>query len=331
MTLMSKDVERTVNGLRSLHEIWASLIQVGLATWLLERELGISCLESVAIAADKRPNRHVMATMLATMNGVKMLGLTATLATLLQNLRTKEIRAATRFRMMTVLTAVVAYIPLVVSPVVTFTIFVKNTNRTLDASRLFTLLSTLLLLSSPLSSLFQMVPILFGAFACLERIQEYVTAPPRFDHRSLDTLAISRSKNSIQLRNITRDVQVQKLEFSDTQEMLPVGANVRTETGQQSSNLISVRNGCFGWKTAEDPVLKAINLEIKRTNLTILVGPVASGKSTLLKAIIGETPVSTGSVHTGSESSSFCDQTPWLLNATLQKNILGFSDFDGPW
>jgi ATP-binding cassette subfamily C (CFTR/MRP) protein 1 len=28
---------------------------------------------------------------------------------------------------------------------------------------------------------------------------------------------------------------------------------------------------------------------------------------------------------------AFCDQTPWLVNGTVQKNILGYSNFDGLW
>ena len=39
VTLMSTDVERIIIGLRMMHEFWANLIQVGIATWLLQRQL----------------------------------------------------------------------------------------------------------------------------------------------------------------------------------------------------------------------------------------------------------------------------------------------------
>lgn len=50
VTLMSTDVERIEQGLRDTHELWANVVQVGLATWLLQRELGLACLVPIVIA-----------------------------------------------------------------------------------------------------------------------------------------------------------------------------------------------------------------------------------------------------------------------------------------
>ena len=44
MTLMSTDVEQIANSLQFVNDIWANLLQVGFATWLLERQLGIACV-----------------------------------------------------------------------------------------------------------------------------------------------------------------------------------------------------------------------------------------------------------------------------------------------
>ncbi len=40
VTLMSTDVERIVIALPALHEVWAALLQVAIAAWLLQRQLG---------------------------------------------------------------------------------------------------------------------------------------------------------------------------------------------------------------------------------------------------------------------------------------------------
>ena len=40
VTLMNTDVERSGVGLRYVHEIWASPIDIGIATYLLTRQLG---------------------------------------------------------------------------------------------------------------------------------------------------------------------------------------------------------------------------------------------------------------------------------------------------
>jgi ATP-binding cassette, subfamily C (CFTR/MRP), member 1 len=50
VTLMSTDVERIVNGMRLMHEFWANLIQVFIATYLLQRELGVACVAPIAVS-----------------------------------------------------------------------------------------------------------------------------------------------------------------------------------------------------------------------------------------------------------------------------------------
>ena len=50
VTLMSADVETIVRGLREVHELWASAVQIALATWLLQRQLGAACVAPVVVA-----------------------------------------------------------------------------------------------------------------------------------------------------------------------------------------------------------------------------------------------------------------------------------------
>ncbi len=50
VTLMSTDVEKIVRGLREVNELWASAIQIVLATWLLQREIGLACLAPVVVS-----------------------------------------------------------------------------------------------------------------------------------------------------------------------------------------------------------------------------------------------------------------------------------------
>jgi len=49
VTLMSTDVDRIVRGIRDAHQLWATVIQIGLATWLLEKQLGLACLAPVVV------------------------------------------------------------------------------------------------------------------------------------------------------------------------------------------------------------------------------------------------------------------------------------------
>lgn len=53
ITLMSTDVERITQGLRVFHEAWANLAEVGLAVWLLERELHVASIAPMVVATGR--------------------------------------------------------------------------------------------------------------------------------------------------------------------------------------------------------------------------------------------------------------------------------------
>jgi ATP-binding cassette, subfamily C (CFTR/MRP), member 1 len=103
------------------------------------------------------------------------------------------------------------------------------------------------------------------------------------------------------------------------------------ESPDEKGDAINVVDASFAWKRSGPPVLRHINMNLKSSHLTMIVGPVACGKSTLLKAILGEVHNLAGSVCVASRDISFCDQTPWLRNTTVQQNILGFANFESYW
>jgi hypothetical protein len=44
VTLMGTDVERIVGSFGSIHELWGSLLDIAVAVYLLERQVGLACL-----------------------------------------------------------------------------------------------------------------------------------------------------------------------------------------------------------------------------------------------------------------------------------------------
>lgn len=50
-TLVSTDVERLCQGLRNMHEAWANIMEVGIATYLLARQLGVAALAPLVLVA----------------------------------------------------------------------------------------------------------------------------------------------------------------------------------------------------------------------------------------------------------------------------------------
>ncbi|KAK7409425.1 hypothetical protein QQX98_008386 [Neonectria punicea] len=164
------------------------------------------------------------------------------------------------------------------------------TSRTLGVTRIFPAMAYMTLLAMPLSSLFQNIPNLISAFTCLDFLNHDSRVDPR--------------------------TPVQHLEALDKE-------------AEQASPAFKVTQGRFGWVEGRD-TLKNIDLTIPASSLTIVVGPVASGKSTLLKALLSEVTFSSSTVAIASNNRKigYCDQNPFLPNGTIRSNIVGNSEFD---
>jgi len=68
-------------------------------------------------------------------------------------------------------------------------------------------------------------------------------------------------------------------------------------------------------------ILKDVTFEVKPGNLTVVVGPVGSGKSTVLLSILKELSLSQGSVHTQGKLI-YVPQEAWIFSGTVRDNIL---------
>jgi hypothetical protein len=53
LTLMSADIERIVTGMETGHEVWSNTLEIGLAMYLLQRELGVACAIPIGVAIGK--------------------------------------------------------------------------------------------------------------------------------------------------------------------------------------------------------------------------------------------------------------------------------------
>lgn len=323
LTLMSADVERIIKGFLNIHELWANIIEVALASWLLSRQIGASfvaslivvfcCVVLMAFVArfagirqkvwmEKIQQRvGLTSAIIGQMKHLKISGLVGPIEESIQQMRVEELKAGARFRMILTWSVIIGYTPMCISPVVTFAFAA----RTLNVTTIFTSMSYLLLLSNPLAILFQMIPGFNAAFTCLTRIQTFLEKDSRADFR--------------------------KPVFIGGREKMVTESSADQTGPGQSGLAMSISKGNFGWE--EDKLaLQDINLDIAASRLTIIIGPVASGKSTLCKVILGEAPVSQGEVTMSlgglSGKVGFCDQTPYLSNTTIRQNIVGFSAFD---
>ncbi|XP_062832445.1 ATP-binding cassette sub-family C member 2 [Anolis carolinensis] len=83
----------------------------------------------------------------------------------------------------------------------------------------------------------------------------------------------------------------------------------------------------FAWEHNSNAAIKDVNLEIPCGSLLAVVGPVGSGKSSLVSAMLGEMENIKGHINIQG-SVAYVPQQAWIQNATLKDNILFGSPLD---
>ncbi|KAI8932966.1 hypothetical protein NX059_010435 [Plenodomus lindquistii] len=317
LTLMSTDMERIRVGFRNLHETWAASIQAALASWMLYNRLGvvfvvpigivIVCFTILAILMNWTGDAQkawmsgvqrrvgLTATVISSMKNLRISGLTTHIGEFVQKLRVDELASGVRWRKIFITAAMLGFFPQMVAPPLTF----ASSQQTLDVSTMFTSLAFITLLTYPLLQVFEGIPQILSGIACLGRIQAFLECETRNDFRQV---------------------------LSDRRQ--------DSEKGSEKAEALSdlafiIEDGAFGWK-ANQHVLQNVTTQIRKSSLTMVVGSIGSGKSTLCKALLGEIPFSRGSVIMGNRSAhvGFCEQTAFLCNGTIKDNILGFLPMD---
>ncbi|KXH40319.1 hypothetical protein CNYM01_09093 [Colletotrichum nymphaeae SA-01] len=343
VTLMSTDVEAIIRAWREVHEFWANTIQIALATWILSTHLGYAASGPIIVSVfalgatvflapsaqkyqiiwveNVQKRIGITSAMIGHIKSIKMSGLTQKLSQTLADLRLAEMRAATPFRVIGAVTSAVAQVPLMIAPVVAFAMYTtvaSKEGQALDATKLFAALSLIILLAQPLFWMFEVVLDMSAALGCFNRIEKYLCEPPRTEYRDLPS--DSPASSAGRTESSSQDVQLQNLESRKGQ--------VSTGTKSGGTVAIRVKDVTLAWKPETLPAVESMNFDISKGQLVMLVGPVASGKSTLLKGLLGELPHVTGTVALSSDRISWCEQSPWLINDTIRENIICFSDFD---
>lgn len=97
-----------------------------------------------------------------------------------------------------------------------------------------------------------------------------------------------------------------------------------------STDAIVINDASFAWLQGKVAILHNISLKVAHGKLLMVVGPVGSGKSLLMKAMLGEVTILKGCISL-SDQIGYCDQTPWLRNTNVRQNIIAALPFDEAW
>ncbi|CAN6221054.1 unnamed protein product [Urochloa humidicola] len=98
--------------------------------------------------------------------------------------------------------------------------------------------------------------------------------------------------------------------------------DVKRVPSDNSDIRVQVQDGNFSWNANRaDLSLRNVNLSISRGEKVAVCGPVGSGKSSLLYALLGEIPRISGSVEVFG-SVAYVSQNSWIQSGTVRDNIL---------
>ncbi|KAL1501387.1 hypothetical protein ABEB36_006715 [Hypothenemus hampei] len=176
--------------------------------------------------------------------------------------------------------------------------------------------------------LFTMRVALFGTLLAIALSSESITASRVFVIISYLNV-ISKTMSQMFVRGIAEIsevfVSIKRLEgFMLNDEF----DNAQTRSISNKNPSINLEELTVKWNSrTTDNALENINLTIKHEQLLGIIGPVGSGKSSLLQTILGELELVSGKIKVNGRIS-YASQEPWVFAATLRQNILFGSDYD---
>jgi ATP-binding cassette, subfamily C (CFTR/MRP), member 1 len=202
-------------------------------------------------------------------------------------------------------------------------IFWTKGSGSFGVSEAFTTLSIAVLVTEPLALIIALYAQIVAALACFGRIQAFLLLEEREEYREF----VERVKKDRQLSiGNGREHNHEK-----TLESLDAGFRHAAQSEyDMGSWLVDARNATWASKDKTD-LLRNINYRVPRRSISMLVGRVGCGKSSLLKGILGELDLISGSVCLQSSSLAYCDQTPWLRNISVRANITDQEPWDEAW
>ncbi|XP_044137454.1 ATP-binding cassette sub-family C member 9 isoform X6 [Bufo gargarizans] len=331
--------------------LWAMPVQIIMGVILLYKLLGVSALVGAAVILLLAPVQYFIATKLAEvqkntldysterlkktneiLKGIKLLKLYAwenIFCSSVEETRMKELTSLKTFALHTSLSIFMnAAIP-IAAVLATFVTHEYVESTTLTPANAFASLSLFHILVTPLFLLSTVVRFAVKALVSVQKLNEFFTSDEIRDDsaRNGDSPALldaCRKHPGIHSRAINRK---QPLRYQlDRYEQSP-RRQIRSPGSEEAA--IKVYNGYFSWGTGL-ATLSNINIQIPTGQLTMVVGQVGCGKSSLLLAILGEMQSLEGRVCWNNKnrySVAYAGQKPWLLNATVEENITFGSPF----
>ncbi|KAE8204901.1 hypothetical protein A4X06_0g1056 [Tilletia controversa] len=324
VNLMSADVQRIVSAVDPLHEFWSGVIIIGVGLYILHSQMGtvflvpliatFALLGAAPLLGSKLGKMQkewsgkidqrlaVTSSMINGIKAVKMAGFESFFEKKLTALRDTEMKSLFNY-MMSIFSIVV----------------VTNVGQGL------------------------LTAVTFGALAiaCFE-----CNPDANHDDRSTIRQSFCRFAAYSSFKRIEKFLLSEEMELGaqlDQQLALPVGEKQAHKELHDHSNLsapttVKYENLTLQWSPKGDTVLRGVTINFK-TGITMVIGPLSCGKSTLLSAALAEPYVACGTLTSPATATNrtpiaYSSQDCWMQETlSLRANIVFHSDqpFDQEW
>ncbi|XP_030588063.1 ATP-binding cassette sub-family C member 8 [Archocentrus centrarchus] len=354
--------------------LWAMPVQIIVGVILLYYLLGISALIGATVIAVLAPVQYFVATKLSQtqkstleysserlkktnelLRGIKLLKLYAwehIFCDSVEETRDKELTSLQAFALYTSISIFMnAAIP-IAAVLTTFVVHVHiSEDADLSPAVAFASLSLFHILVTPLFLLSSVVRSTVKALVSVQKLSEFFASDEIGDEQEPKALVTSGSSNHNQNRYQAVPLKVVNRKRPPRDDWNNYGSQGNHEGDGPFQDVdqdicIKITNGYFTWVDGT-PTLSNVDIKIPFGKLTMIVGQVGCGKSSLLLAALGEMQKVSGTVtwnslpnleSEGDESPTdkdaagdgdirkrcpvaYASQKPWLLNTTVVENI----------
>ncbi|CAF2646337.1 unnamed protein product [Rotaria sp. Silwood2] len=105
--------------------------------------------------------------------------------------------------------------------------------------------------------------------------------------------------------------------------------DLKTDNEEIDSLYINVKQVSSSWEENSSFELNNISFSADAGDLIMIIGSIASGKSSLLMTLLGEMPITSGKISLSPKSRlCYVPQEPWIFSGTIRENILFGLDYD---
>lgn len=312
LTLMSTDVDRIQNGFRPLHDIWANLLEAVLAAYLLFRLLGPAFLAPILIVA-----LCIAGTItVGSFTGTRMAAWTS--------------RTESRVNLTNAVVSSIKPLKIAGLAGAIAEMLQKSRARELRAGNAFRLAVVFSITNAFLPRFLSPAAMFATAVAGPKQQQQLGMAEVFASLSFLGLLTFPLSQLFQKFAWFVSAMACLKRvqDFLDREEREEYR---KFEKETPASTAVSFHNVHIGW-TKDKWQLTELNLCIPKSQLTIVTGSVAAGKSTLCRALLGEAANVEGTIvmhQLRAAQIGYCDQTAFLVNGSIRSNIIGSGPFKG--